>query len=460
MNSPSAIVVFDIGKTNKKILVFDEDYRILHQESVQFEESIDEDGDPCEDIAELTAWITSSFETLLDDERFTIQAVNFSAYGASLVFVDETLEPVLPLYNYLKPYPPELQDIFYSSYGGQKEFAKETASPALGSLNSGLQLYRLKIERPELFDRVKYALHLPQYLSSIISKHACSEITSIGCHTNLWGFRNGRYHEWVENERVHQKLAPIFPSNHCFAIYHQGRTIKVGVGMHDSSAALLPYLTNIEQPFVLLSTGTWCISMNPFNTLPLTTYELMNDCLCYLAHDGRPIKASRLFTGHLHEKESKRLSRFFNQPMESVGELRYSQQSEEKVFMYINQIRHGNFDGKQFGFEKRDLSEFSEFSEAYHQLLIDIVARQLISTGLIQGSPKAGKIIINGGFSRNDIYMNLMAAVFPDTKIYSASLAEASALGAAMVIHSHWNTRPLQASHIQFKHYPDATKIA
>jgi sugar (pentulose or hexulose) kinase len=93
------------------------------------------------------------------------------------------------LYNYLKPYPESLQKQFYNTYGREAEFAFRTASPVLGSLNSGMQLYRIKYEKPELFKEIKYALHLPQYLSFLISGKVCSDITSIGCHTNLWDFQ-------------------------------------------------------------------------------------------------------------------------------------------------------------------------------------------------------------------------------------------------------------------------------
>lgn len=33
--------------------------------------------------------------------------------------------------------------------------------------------------------------------------------------------------------------------------------------------------------------------------------------------------------------------------------------------------------------------------------------------------------------------MNLLAKVFPETEVYAASMAQASALGAALVIHQH-----------------------
>ena len=72
-----------------------------------------------------------------------------------------------------------------------------------------MQLYRLKYEKPEMFEKIKYALHLPQYLSFILTSKLHSDITSIGCHTNLWNFQQNKYHEWVNKEGIAEKLPPI-----------------------------------------------------------------------------------------------------------------------------------------------------------------------------------------------------------------------------------------------------------
>src|SRR5678815_5105392 len=80
-----------------------------------------------------------------------------------------------------------------------------------------------------------------------------------------------------------------------------------------SSAALIPYLFTFHEPFVLISTGTWCISLNPFNHQPLTTEELQLDCLSYMTWLGKPVKASRLFGGNEHEQQVKRIADFFHQ---------------------------------------------------------------------------------------------------------------------------------------------------
>ena len=86
-------------------MLFDEQYRLVHEESKQLEEIKDEDGFPCEDVMALTRWVHESFVRMLNDKRFDIKAVNFSAYGASFVYLDKDLQVIPPLYNYLKPYP-------------------------------------------------------------------------------------------------------------------------------------------------------------------------------------------------------------------------------------------------------------------------------------------------------------------------------------------------------------------
>ena len=205
------IAILDVGKTNKKLFLFDESYHIILEESSVLEETKDEDGFPCEDLKSLNRWVGEALarsKMILDVD---VLAVNFSAYGASLVHIGD-VGPVTPLYNYLKPYPDNIKKQFYDKYGGEAVFSLQTASPVLGSLNSGMQLFRIRKENPERFSQIKYSLHLPQYLGWLITHKACSDITSIGCHTSLWNYSLGDYHEWVFREQIIDKLPPILSS--------------------------------------------------------------------------------------------------------------------------------------------------------------------------------------------------------------------------------------------------------
>ena len=147
MITTPVIAIFDIGKTNKKFFLIDESYKIVLERSVQFEEITDEDGDACDDVNQLTQWVGNTLTEILQLKNFDVKAVNFSAYGASLVYINEDGKVIAPLYSYLKNYPDEIKNGLYNKYGGAGKFSCETASPVLGSLNSGMQLYRMMKEK-------------------------------------------------------------------------------------------------------------------------------------------------------------------------------------------------------------------------------------------------------------------------------------------------------------------------
>jgi sugar (pentulose or hexulose) kinase len=86
MEKTKVIAIYDVGKTNKKLILFDEQYNVVYEESTQLTETKDEDGFSCEDVVALTAWVKNSFAKIQTDQRFEIRAVNFSGYGRALFF--------------------------------------------------------------------------------------------------------------------------------------------------------------------------------------------------------------------------------------------------------------------------------------------------------------------------------------------------------------------------------------
>lgn len=459
-NNLPVILIFDVGKTNKKLFLFDEQYKIVLEETTRFEETKDEDGFPCEDLQALTKWIWEKYWQISSHADFNLRAVNFSAYGASLVYVDDTYKPLTPLYNYLKPYPEKLKKQFYDTYGGESLIAKQTASPVLGNLNSGMQLYRLKYEQPKVFARLKYSLHLPQYLSFVVSSRKASDITSVGCHTQLWDFQKNKYHRWVYAEGLRTKFPPIYRGDKIVHKPSDTRNVAMGIGLHDSSAALIPYLKLFNEPFILLSTGTWNISLNPFNYSMLTDYELHNDCLCYFTYEGKPVKASRLFAGYEHEEQVKRLAARFNKDVNYYKTVEYDSSLLPKTEGKGTTAKVASDTAmvQQSAFAKRDLHNFKSYEEAYHQLIFDIMTQQIHSTKLVLTQTPVKKIFVDGGFGKNPVFMNSLADAFPDIKVYAASIPQASALGAALAIHEHWNDKSIPTDIIGLKQYSTAEK--
>ena len=445
------ISILDIGKTNKKCLLFNEQYEVVFEKSQVLTEIVDEDGEVCEDINALTKWALESIQDVIQNPAFDVKAINFSAYGASFMYVDKEGNPLTPLYNYLKIYPENLQIAFEKKYNQDSNFYIDTASPKLGSLNSGMQLYRFKKVQPELFEKVTSIMHLPQFISYLFTHYAATDITSVGCHTAMWDFKIQTYHDWVVKEGINHRLANITASSETKKVNLHNKYMQVGIGLHDSSAALIPYLKYFQDPFILISTGTWCISLNPFNDTPLTHQQLENDCLCYMGYTGKPVKAARLFSGYEHEQVIFKLSNHFNKPLNYYKSILFD-------FKLINQSSLSDLNNiipvgvNASSFSSKDLNHYPNYDVAYHDFILDIIKQQYLSTSLILNK-EIKTIFVDGGFSNNVIYMSLLAYVFPSLQIFAAILPQSSSRGAAMVIHDAWNTKALPTSLISLKAY-------
>jgi sugar (pentulose or hexulose) kinase len=461
------IAVFDIGKTNKKLLVFDENYQVVSEETTHFAEDVDEDGFPCENIDILTAWMLHHVQQLKQSRLFLLKAVNFSTYGASVLYLDAQGKRIAPLYNYLKPFPQELLNQFYATHGDKEKISTETASPMMGHLNAGLQLYWLKHQRPALYKRLSSVIHFPQYLSYQLTGKIVAEMTNVGCHSAMWNFKKKAYHRWLQDEGIQSKLSPVIKGDQAFMISDNGETgeIAVGIGLHDSSAAIIPYLINFNEPFVIVSTGTWMISLNPFNKELPQTRELKKGCLSYLSYQGDPVKISMLFAGHDHDQQVKRMAAYFNVQPEYFRSLAYDPKwiqlfntAEEESL--INRNMHFDSATEPCVFHLRHLAEFQSAEHAYHRLVMDIINRQAIVTQMIMNSGHVKNIYVDGGFCKNNIYMQLLSDAFPGMEVYATSMIQGTALGAALAIHQAWNTKPLPAAMINLKHWPKSTNSA
>ncbi len=433
--SKEVVLIFDIGKTNKKILVFDKSLGILHEDETIFDEIPDDDGFDGDDIKRLEKWMLEACTKYLQDDRYQVRGINFTTYGATLMYLDDQGKRLTPVYNYLKPMPEGIVETLYEANGGEAEFCRNTASPALGMLNSGFQALWLKEKKPEIFNQAKTILHFPQYLSHLLTGKTSSEHTSIGCHSGLWDFDLMAYHPWTK------QLGDTLPDPESVETTYPStifdKQVPVGIGIHDSSSSLVPYFMNTSEEFILVSTGTWCISMNPFNSDPLTADQLKKDCLAYMSIQQKPVKSSRLFMGKIHDVNVERLNELYGADKSAYKKVAL----DEDMIRSLNQKSNGNrvffHGGVPENYVDTSIAKetFSSFEEAYHQLVIDLVDLTEESIDLIIAKNVTTKnIYISGGFAKNPIFLKLMASRFPDKKVYTSEVANATSLGAALVL--------------------------
>ena len=424
--------IFDIGKTNKKCFLFDQEYQEVYREFASFDLIVDEDGHPTENLEALTQWVKSTFDRLFADPKWDIEILNFSTYGASLVHLDKNGNPITPLYNYTKPYPPELEAQFYAQFGPESEFGLATGTTRSGMLNSGMQLYWLKHHKPELFKKIKVTLHLPQYLSYCFTGKAVTDFTSIGCHTGLWDYREKSYHHWVAQEG----LIPLLPTpkntETKFTITYQGKELKVGIGIHDSSATLYPYIKCNSEPFALLSTGTWSVAMNPFSDGLLDANDQRYDCINYMQPDAAAVKAGRLFLGNEFDIQLRHIAEFFNLSESELREIPF----DEVLYIKIQKKEACFFKWESLQAAEMEISpwNFASPAEAYHQLNFELCVLQVESLHHVIGKTPVENVYLDGGFTSNFVFVEILTRLIHPLKLILADSAQGTALGAALVL--------------------------
>ncbi|EON75280.1 Rhamnulokinase RhaK in alpha-proteobacteria [Lunatimonas lonarensis] len=434
------IAIFDIGKTNKKFFLFDEELNEISEEYIKFPTIEDEDGDECDDLEKIASWAKEKVRLLCDNPDYELKALNFSTYGASFVSIGVDGKPVTPIYNYLKEFPTDLHEAFYNAYP-EEEINRVTASPTLGMLNSGLQLYWLKRKRPAVFDRVQYSLHLPQYISYLFTGEAVAEPTSIGCHTKMWDFPKKDYHRWVYDEGISKKLPTIVPTTHYFTKKICGKSVKVGVGIHDSSSALAAYLIKTEEPFALISTGTWSITLNPYPTGDLTFEELQSDCLNFLSIHGTTVKASRFFLGYELDYQVEKLNALFKKPSKYYKDVPCDERMLQDIVFeeipatfYPETMALTPLVREVFGDNQWNPSEYQTFEQAYHQVMWGLVRMQVASLKLALGSSDIRKVYIDGGFVNNKLFIRMLKELLPFYDLQFSDFPLGSAYGAALML--------------------------
>lgn len=438
MSKIPVTAVFDIGKTNKKFFLFDKNLTEVYSTYIRLDPIPDEDDFPSEPLAPLEDWMLKTFKEALKFADFQIKRLNFSCHGASFVHTDEHGIPATPLYDYLKPFPEDLLKRFYKENGGKMSFCRATSSPPLAMLNSGLQLYFIKYSKPDYFKKIAHSFHFPQYLSFLFTGEMVSDYTSIGCHTGLWDYEANDYHEWVDKEKIRKLLPPIVPGNTLLKTRPELGNIPCGIGVHDSSSALLPYIKQEKEPFALLSTGTWAICINPFNKTKLTKKELKRDCLQFLSIKGEPIKISRLFIGEEHKYQIEKLYEYFQMPQGTYKKLKFNTMLFGKVRDYTEKRIHFQYlKPEDYGLDQAtetNFAAFQEFNEAYYTFIHELTDLQTAAIKLVIDKASVGRLFIDGGFNANDIFVEMLRKKLPDLTIIPSDFPNGSALGAAMLV--------------------------
>lgn len=264
MSVPQTIAVIDIGKTNAKVALVD--LATLSEVGLRRTANapVKQPPYPHHEIEALWTFILNSLTSLNGERR--IDAISITTHGATGALVDASGELVLPVLDYEFDGPDQLA----ADYDAVRPPFAETGTPRLPiGLNLGAQFFWQQKRFPVEFARATAMLMYPQYWALRLTGSAANEVTSLGCHTDLWNPWTSDYSSLVDRMGWRQLMAPVRPARDQLGPILPVFARRTGLdtqtpvfcGLHDSNASLLPHLLSDQPPFSVVSTGTWVISM-------------------------------------------------------------------------------------------------------------------------------------------------------------------------------------------------------
>ena len=223
---------------------------------------------------------------------------------------------------------------------------------------------------------------------------------------------------------------------------HLDRTTTVMPGIHDSNASLVPYMMEYGRAFCLHSTGSWCVTMMPSVDTKLSKKEMASSVFYNIDVAGRPVKTHTYPAGIILNRELERL------PAEYRGEYELAILSriirERKAFFLPSHgectptvvLEDQRLDPETYLSRVNSSGKSVRVTAVTYHALVVAGLSCAICTDLI-GFDLSGieHIFVDGGFKQNRYYLAVFAAFFADKKVYTSSVEEATALGAALVRH-------------------------
>lgn len=440
-------LVFDIGKTNKKIVVFHGADTVFSETRV-FDET-ERDGLLLIPLEEMAKWFLSVTGGLFS--RYRIDTAGVCSHASAFVGLDHNRKAVVPVLSYMnRPSDPVLQEM-EQMVGDGKAIRRKTCTPEMGfSINQAVGFLNTKFSFPAEFDRVASVLNFPQYFIYLLTGRMVTELTYLGSHSYLWDFTEWKWSSVAEKTGFARLAPPVVDNTAQFPIsveikeqFTIENQVMVSTGLHDSNASLIPFFFVYGNRFCLHSTGSWCVTMMPSDHVDLTDDELDKKIFYNISAYARPVKTHSYPGGIIlqrHLDAIKSILEGFDE--KSIDYTIVKRLMEEKRKFMFPSIHEDNerimVDGREYPVEayiglcSRAGNEREVLLKEYYALMV--MGILLSVCGSIEGFDfsRTDSIIVEGGFSRNRLYTELLAAVFSDKEVVRTGLKEATAFGASI----------------------------
>lgn len=418
-----AVIVADFGKTLSKVTLWSRDGRLIDRQ-MRPNRACEVDGIRRLDVDGIAGWLVN---VLRQFSAHPVTSILPVGHGAGVVALSDRGAAFAPL-DYEQPIPPEVM----SEYRAQRDPFSITGSPALpDGLNIGAQLHWLEQLYPDAMRRAQF-LPWAQYWAWFLSDVAVGEVTSLGCHSDLWAPAKGDFSPMAQRRDWADRFGPMARAGDAIGTLRPelaaqtglAPSVRVHAGLHDSNAALLaargfPEIAGREA--TVLSTGTWFIAMRS-SAGPVDPAWLPEerDCLVNVDISGQSVPSARFMGG----REIELLGERIDQPgTNGVADVFYSE-----AMVLPSQVRGCGPFPQSFGRwinRPGDPAERAAAIALYAALMTDASLELIAARDLL---------LIEGRFAASEIFVRALAALRPQTRVLVTGTEADASFGALRLV--------------------------
>ncbi|QHQ35910.1 FGGY-family carbohydrate kinase [Algicella marina] len=420
--SIARVAVIDIGKTNAKLALVD--LARLEEIAVVTRPNTVLPGPPWPhfDVEGHWAFVLEGLARFHAEQG--VDAIAVTTHGASCALLDAQGGLAAPILDYEHDGP----DAVAAEYDALRPGFDETGSSRLPQgLNVGAQLHWMLGEMPGLRERVATVLTYPQYWAHRLTGVAASDVTSLGCHTDLWSPTTGRFTELPQRLGLGGKMAaPRRPGELLGRVLPQvaratglPQDTPVVTGIHDSNASLYPHIRAHSAPFSTVSTGTWVVVMAVGSRSE--ALDPARDTLLNVSAEGQPVPSARFMGGREFEI------------VRDGADTEATPQAAARVLdtgiMLLPSVVPGTgpYPGRTMawiGTEPAVGSAERSAALAFYLALMTATCLRLAG--------HRGDIFVEGPFTQNGSYLDMLAAV-TDDRVLKMRSSTGTSIGAALL---------------------------
>jgi sugar (pentulose or hexulose) kinase len=420
------VAVFDVGKTNMKVVAFDAAGKVVVERSAPNAPVAPDAKWPYLKLDTEGAW-TFLIDALKElGAHFSIEAISPAAHGAAGVLVTDEGE-ALPAMDYEFP---GCDDVA-AEYEKIRPPFDETFSPNLTrGLNLGKQVFYLQRRYPAEFAAARAFLGYPQYWSWRLSGVAATEFTAMGAHTDLWRPYQGRSSSMVDKlgwRRLFPAMRNAWDTLGTLKPEVARATglppdVRVVCGAHDSNASLVPHLVSRNEPFTVISTGTWVIIMAIGGRAKL---DPKADMLANVDVCGKPTPTARFMGGREYAVLAG------DAPADA-------DEADVAGVIASGALALPAFSDQGGPFASRKgVVEGPAPTTPKARAALATVYSALMTAHMLRRLEALGDLIVEGGFARSPAFGAVLARLMGGRRVLIAPTSAGAAAGAAML--AHWD---------------------